>query len=101
MIDVVTWAESPIGFYVDRYWNGDGWTIEDRPIRLAGYHADILRHVLTPGEDGRLLYDTVCWCEPAKSGKSAIAGLVAQYVGLRRTDQGTRARKREPKQTLV
>jgi hypothetical protein len=29
-----------------------------------------------------LPYDTVAWCEPAKSGKSAIAGLVAEFMAL-------------------
>jgi hypothetical protein len=83
-LDVVRWAESPIGFYVDRTWDADArsWVIGNRPIKLAGYHADLLRHILTPGADGRLPYDVIAWCEPAKSGKSAIAGLVAQYVGL-------------------
>jgi phage terminase large subunit-like protein len=81
-LDVVRWAESRLGFYVDRTWTGDGWALGWRPICLAAYHADILRHVLTPGADGRLPYDVVAWCEPAKSGKSAICGLVAQYVAL-------------------
>jgi phage terminase large subunit-like protein len=49
---------------------------------LASYHADILKHCFTPDEAGRLPYDVIGWCEPAKSGKSAIAGLVAQYMGL-------------------
>lgn len=81
-IDIVRWAESPIGFYVDRGWDGGQWVLEPGPIRLADYHADLLRCVFTPDDRGRLPYDTVCWCEPAKSGKSAIAGLVAQFAAL-------------------
>lgn len=82
MLDIARWAQSPIGFYVDRHWRSGKWILRPAPIRLASYHADLLRHVFTPGEDERLPYDTVAWCEPAKSGKSAIAGLVAQYMGL-------------------
>ena len=82
MIDIVTWAESPIGFYVDRTWQDGHWALGNRPIQLAPYHADLLRHIFTPGADGRLPYDVIAWCESAKSGKSAIAGLVAQYAAL-------------------
>lgn len=83
-IDIVRWAESPVGFYVDRWYDCETgrWVQEDRPIKLADYHADLLRHLFTPDDGGRLPYDVIAWCEPAKSGKSAIAGLVAQYIGL-------------------
>ena len=77
-----TWAESEFGFYVDRHWQRNRWALERRPIKLARYHADILRHVFTPNKRGRLPYDQVGWCEPAKSGKSAIAGLVAEHAAL-------------------
>lgn len=82
MIDIVRWAESKLGFYVDRAYTGGAWQLGAAPIRLAGYHAAILRHVFTPDASGRLPYDVIAWCEPAKSGKSAIAGLAAQYMGL-------------------
>jgi phage terminase large subunit-like protein len=81
-LDIVTWAESPIGFYTDRAWQNGRWELGSRPIQLACYHADLLRHVLTTDASGRLPYDVIGWCEPAKSGKSAIAGLLAQYFGL-------------------
>jgi hypothetical protein len=77
------WAEASFGgFYVDRYWQDGRWVLERGPIRLAGYHKRILRHVFTPGDDGKLPYDVVAWCEPAKSGKSAVAGLCAEYAAL-------------------
>jgi hypothetical protein len=82
MRDIVEWAESPQGFYVDRYWGPRGWELQERPIDLAPYHAAILQHCFTPDESGRLPYDIIAWCEPAKSGKSAIAGLVAEYMAL-------------------
>ena len=55
-IDIVRWAESGIGFFVDRWYDTDAgrWVQENRPIQLAPYHADILRHVFTPDEQGRL-----------------------------------------------
>jgi hypothetical protein len=77
------WAQRKFGgFFVDRHWHDGRWILERGPIRLAPYHARILRHVFTPGDDGRLPYDVVAWCEPAKSGKSAIAGLCAEYAAL-------------------
>ena len=82
--DIVTWAQSERGFYVDRIWDGVSgtWRMGYAPIRLAPYHADLLRHLFTPDDTGRMPYDTIAWCEPAKSGKSAIAGLVAEYTAL-------------------
>jgi phage terminase large subunit-like protein len=76
------WAKSRYGFYVDRHYQAGKWDLTPGPIRLAEYHADILRHCFTPTDDGRLPYDVIAWCEPAKSGKSAIAGLVAKYAAL-------------------
>lgn len=76
------WAESKFGFYVDRHWRSGRWALERGPIRLAPYHARILRHVFTPDESGRLPYNVCTWAEPAKSGKSAIAGLVGEYAAL-------------------
>ena len=48
-IDIVDWAQSHIGFYVDRWYDLDAghWVQEDRPIALAPYHADILRHLFS------------------------------------------------------
>jgi hypothetical protein len=82
MRDIVEWAQSEYGFYVDRHWGLRGWELVDAPIVLADYHAAILRHVFTPNRRGRLPYDVVAWCEPAKGGKSAIAGLCAEYMAL-------------------
>lgn len=82
MKDIVDWAQSKFGFYVDRSYSRGRWVLTPGPIKLAEYHQRILRHIFTPDEVGRWPYDTVAWCEPAKSGKSAIAGLVAEYVAL-------------------
>lgn len=82
MADIVSWAQGQFGFFVDRTWAGDRWQLGPAPIRLAQYHADILAHCFTPGDDGRLPYDVIAWCEPAKGGKSAIAGLVGLYAAL-------------------
>jgi hypothetical protein len=76
------WAQGRYGFYTDRRFHDGQWILERGPIRLAPYHARILRHVFTPDDGGRLPYDVVAWCEPAKSGKSAIAGLVGKYAAL-------------------
>jgi hypothetical protein len=76
------WSESKFGFYVDRHFRDGRWVLERGPIRLAEYHARILRHVFTPGDDGRLPYDSIAWAEPAKSGKSALSALMAEYMAL-------------------
>lgn len=82
MTDIVNWAQSKFGFYVDRSWRDGEWHLEKAPIVLADYHARILQHVFTPDASGRLPYDVVAIAEPAKSGKSAIAGLVHAYFAL-------------------
>lgn len=82
MIDIAEWAQSRYGFYVDRHWRGGRWILKRGPIKLADYHARLLRHVFTPDGDGRLPYDTLAICEPAKSGKSALCGLIAEYMAL-------------------
>ena len=69
-VDIVQWAGSQYGFYVDRHYIGGRWVLQPGPIRLADYHARILRHIFTPDESGRWPYDTVAGAEPAKSGKS-------------------------------
>jgi phage terminase large subunit-like protein len=71
--DIVDWAQSGAGFYLAE---------TRKPIVLANHQADILRHVLTPGDDGRLPYDTVVYSAPKKSGKTTIAAVVAEYFGL-------------------
>jgi hypothetical protein len=80
LIDV--WAGSEFGFYTDRQWRDGHWHNEVAPIWLADYHARILRHTFTPDAEGRLPYDVIGWCEPAKSGKSTIAGLCAEHTAL-------------------
>lgn len=81
-VDIADWAQSRFGFYVDRHYQLGKWVLQPGPIRLADYHQRILRHIFTPDEAGRLPYDSVAWCECAKSGKSALAGLIALYAGL-------------------
>jgi phage terminase large subunit-like protein len=71
--DIVTWAQSPAGFYIPE---------TKKPIKLASHQAAILRHIFAPQDDGRLAYDTVVWSCPKKSGKTTIAALVAEYFAL-------------------
>lgn len=82
MPDISAWAQSKYGFYVDRQWRDGRWHNEVGPIRLADYHMRILRHCFTPDAEGRLPYDVIGWCEPAKSGKSAIAALCGEFLAL-------------------
>ena len=71
--DIVTWAESPAGFYISE---------TRKPIKLAAHQAAILRHIFTLQDDERLAYDTVLFATPKKAGKTTIAALVAEYFCL-------------------
>lgn len=71
--DIVEWAQSKAGFYIPE---------TKRPIRLAPHQADILRHITTPGPDGRLPYSEVVLSSTKKSGKTTIAALVMEHFGL-------------------
>ncbi len=82
MKSIIEWATSKFGFYVDRHYVDGRWVLKPGPIELADYHARILDHCFTPDDTGRLPYDVICWCEPAKSGKSAIAGLASEWMAL-------------------
>ena len=82
MIDIVEWAQSKAGFYVDRTFRDGEWVLGAAPIELAPHHAAILRHIFTPDAAGRLPYDVISWAEPAKSGKTCVAALCALYMAL-------------------
>jgi len=71
--DIVTWGESPAGFYISE---------TRKPIKLAAHQAAILRHIFTRQDDERLAYDTVIFGASKKSGKTTIAALVAEYFCL-------------------
>lgn len=73
LIDIINWAESRHGFYL---------VDTKKPIILASHQRDILRHVFTPGEDGRFPYETVLFSAPKKSGKTTVAALVAEWFAL-------------------
>lgn len=83
-MNIIEWAQSKFGFYTDRWYDtaSGQWVLQPGPIRLAPYHADLLAHIFTPDDTGRLRYDIAAWCEPAKSGKTAIAGLAAEWMAL-------------------
>lgn len=76
------WAGSAVGYYVDRHWDGTDWQREAGPIRLAPYHRRILGHCFRMATNGRLPYDTVCLCECAKSGKTAMLALIQEWFAL-------------------
>lgn len=67
--DVGTWAEN-------HYFIAD----TQEPIVLMPHQKAILRYALARGQDGRFRFNTVIYSCPKKSGKTAIAGLVAQWA---------------------
>ena len=70
--DIIAWAESPHGFYLDT----------KKPIKLAKHQKDILRHIFTPDANGRLPYSTILYSCPKKSGKTTVGALIALYMAL-------------------
>ena len=76
------WAESRFGYYTDRRWEGGRWRKEKAPIRLADHHKRILAHAFRLRDDGTLSYDTIAWCESAKSGKTTLNALIHEWFAL-------------------
>jgi phage terminase large subunit-like protein len=67
--DVGYWAER--NFYIEE---------TERPIVLERHQKAVLRYALTRDADGHLPFNTILWGQPKKSGKTAIAGLVARWA---------------------
>lgn len=74
-----TWLEA--NYYVDRPRDTvSGAVYPPGPVRLAEYQKRVLREALRRDGDGKLVYSTVLWSEPKKSGKTAIAAGVGMYM---------------------
>ena len=71
--DIVAWAESPAGFFIPE---------TRKPIVLTEPQRRILRHTLTPDDDGLMAYQTILYAAPKKSGKSTLAALIALWWSL-------------------
>jgi len=75
--DPVSWIEK--NFYIPE-------TRDDPDLRgrigLLEYQKDVLREILTPGEDGLYKYSIVVWSDIKKSAKSTIAAAVSLYLSL-------------------
>ena len=68
-IDIVDWIER--NFYIPE---------TKAPIRLAEYQKKCLREAFSKDENGKLKYSVIIWSDVKKSGKSAVAAAVADYV---------------------
>lgn len=78
-VPVVEWLEEH--YYVDRPRDMQTAAILPvGPIRLADYQKRVLREAFRRDADGKLVYSTVVWSEPKKSGKTAIAGGAGLYM---------------------
>lgn len=80
MRSITEWAQSKQGFYVPNHYVLGRWQERPQPIILTPYHRDILEYLFPT--DRPWPHSTIVLREPAKSGKSAIGGLIAQYVAL-------------------
>jgi len=58
-----------------------GRVLPKGPIRLAEYQARVVEEALRRDADGKLIYNTIVWSEPKKSGKTAVAAGVGMYMG--------------------
>jgi len=67
--DVVYWGER--SYYVEE---------TERPIVLMPHQQAVLRFALHRDAEGRLPYNTILYSCPKKSGKTAIAGMVARWA---------------------
>lgn len=47
---------------------------------MAPHQKAVLRYCLKRGPDGRLPFTTIIWSQPKKSGKTAIAGMIARWA---------------------
>lgn len=76
-------AENWIGsnFYVDRPRDPiSADVLPPGPVRLAEYQKRVLAEAFRRDGDGKLLYSTVLWSEPKKSGKTALAAAAGMYM---------------------
>lgn len=67
--DIVTWIEK--NFYIPE---------TKSAIRLAPYQRRCLREAFSKDANGKLKYSVIIWSDIKKSGKSAVAAAVADYV---------------------
>ena len=70
--DIVSWGEDR--FYIERSPGVIG------PIQFARFQKALLRYIFTPDENGKYRFTTVLWSCPKKSGKTAVAALVARWA---------------------
>ncbi len=77
--DPADWISA--NFYVDRPRSPiDARMLPAGPVQLAEYQKRVLREALRRDGDGKLIYSTVVWSEPKKSGKTAIAAAAGLYM---------------------
>ena len=84
-LDPVFWGERH--FWIpDRRDPKDGAELGTGPIVLHPYQQKLLREALKVDLDtGYFKYTTILWSEPKKSGKTAVAAMVASWVAHRAT----------------
>lgn len=80
-IDVEDWANT-------HYWVIDEITRQPRLIKLAPHQAGVLRLALAPGEGRETPYSLILLSTVKKSGKTALAGVVARYIAEVKTRFG-------------
>lgn len=77
---VSNWMESH--YLIDRPRDPDTAALLDPGgIRLADYQKRVLKEAFRRDGDGKLIYNTIVWSEPKKSGKTAIAAGAGLYIG--------------------
>jgi len=67
-IDVCDWIEN--NFLIDRpRMPVTGRVLSKGPMRMAEYQKRVLREAMRRDSDGKLIYSTIVWSEPKKSGR--------------------------------
>ncbi len=64
------------------HWGERSYLIEEteEPIVLERHQKAVLRYALRRNAEGRLPFNTILWSQPKKSGKTAVAGMVARWA---------------------
>lgn len=76
--NLVRWKD-PVAWCEERFLI-EGPNQEGLPMALAPHQRAILRYIFAPTPDGKPRFTTVVWSCPKKSGKTAIAAMVARWA---------------------
>lgn len=82
MISFVNWIQNN-PFYIRDAWSDESKSMHGPGrMKLMGHQIPILKHCLTPDENGKLPYTTIVYSTTKKSGKSAVAAAITWWYAI-------------------